>query len=133
MEEEKKGNHNPYMEVDTTETTPDDGFVHLTDIHTTGASVDDYKRYHKGYTKTVSLTTNDPRITRPFAYGISILFATIGGVLLLISLLSMNWMMIFFGVCFILIGIFSITKSKKDIDKIEKGLLQSGNYNPKLF
>ena len=125
-------NNGLYTKVETIETTPEDGFVHQTDIHTTGASVDDYKKYHKGYSKNVSVTINDPRITRPFTYIISLLFFTIGIIGLLVSLISINLIGILFGICFIFTGIFSFVKSKKDIDKIEKEITESKNYNTKL-
>ena len=40
--------------------------------------MDIYGKYYIGYGKTVSFTTNDPRITRPFLYGVCGLFFAIG-------------------------------------------------------
>lgn len=73
--------------------------------------------------KKFSMTTSDPKITRPFAYGICGFFLGIGLFLLLIKFY-------FFGLLFILISVFGFLKSKKDIDNIEKELLKNSNYNP---
>ena len=77
-------------------------------------------KYHKGYTKTKVYTTNDPRITRPFVYGICGLFFAIGLIVTLFGL----WII---GIPFIAISIFAFIKSKKDIDKIGEDLKSKGH------
>ena len=56
--------------VETVETTPEDGFVHGSVIRPTKMQHygKDSTMYHKGYSKTFTYTTDDPRITRPVAY-----------------------------------------------------------------
>lgn len=100
------------------ETNPDDGFVHQADINNT--NMNNYGKYHKGYSKNISISTNDPRITRPFAFVISGLLLGIGIMTLLINLLDFDLMSIIVGLIFIILSIFAFFKSKKDIDNIEK-------------
>lgn len=111
--------NNLYKE--TIETTPEDGFVKDKEIRP--VKMQHYGKgntqYHKGFAKTVSYTTNDPRITRPVAYGICGIFLAIGIIMLLIG----NW---FFGIIFTAIAIFGLVKSKKDIDKVAEELRSKG-------
>lgn len=123
-------NNNLYTKIETTETKPEDGFINKADINK--VDINNYREYQKGYSKSFSFETNDPRITRPFAYGISGLFLVIGIIVLLLNLISINFIMIFIGVCFIFVGISGFIKSKKDIDKIEQELKKAGNYHEKL-
>jgi len=102
----------------TIETTPNDGFVPEKVIHP--ANTNAKGNYHKGYTKTIVYSTNNPKITRPFAYGIFGLFFVIGLFTLLIGL----W---YFTIPFIGISIFGFIKSKKDIDKIAEKLKNKGH------
>ena len=53
-----------------------------------------YGKYHKGNRTIVSYSANDPRITRPFVYGMCGLFFIIGIILLLCKM----WIM---SICFI--------------------------------
>jgi hypothetical protein len=107
-----------FKNIETIETTPNDGVVsekviRPIDMNTIG-------KYHKGYTKTKVYSTNDPRITRPFIYGMCGLFFGIGLLTLLIGL----W---YFAIPFISISIFAFIKSKKDIDKIAEELKTKGH------
>ena len=109
------------LHKETVETTPDDGFVKTKVLRP--AAIRHYgkgkKQYHKGFAKTVTYTTNDPRITRPFAYGISGIFMAIGILMLLIG----NW---FFGITFTFFGAFAFIKAKKAIDKVAEELTKEG-------
>lgn len=109
------------VEVETIETTPEDGFVHDSVIRSTKIQHygKDNTMYHKGYSKTFTYTTNDPRITRPFVYGMCALFFGIGLLTLLLGL----W---YFAIPFMGISIFTFIKSKKDIDKIAEELKKQG-------
>lgn len=111
--------NNLYKE--TIETTPEDGFVKDKEIRP--VKMQHYgegnTQYHKGFAKTVSYTTNDPRITRPVAYGICGIFFAIGIVMLLIG----NY---FFGVIFTAVAIFGLVKSKRDIDRVAEELRSKG-------
>lgn len=109
------------VEVETIETTPEDGFVHDSVIRPTKIQHygKDNTMYHKGYSKTFTYTTNDPRITRPFVYGMCALFFGIGLLTLLLGL----W---YFAIPFMGISIFTFIKSKKDIDKIAEELKKQG-------
>lgn len=116
----KKTKINDNGSITTTEiieTTPEDGFVPESVIHPN--DIDTIGKYHKGYSKTFTYTTNDPRITRPVAYTMCGIFLAIG----IIMLLLQSW---FFGIIFTSISIFAFFKSKKDIDKIANELKQQG-------
>ena len=119
--ETKLNKDGTYTITEVIETTPEDVFVHQPDINKT--DINNHGEFHKGYQKKFSMTTSDPKITRPFAYGICGFFLGIGLFLLLIKFY-------FFGLLFILISVFGFLKSKKDIDNIEKELLKNSNYNP---
>ena len=108
------------LEVETIETIPEDGFIKQSELHPAN-SLDNEKRktYIKGYSKTKTYTTNDPRITRPFAYSISAIFLLIGIILVMFR----NY---FFGIIFTLTSIFSFINSKKDIDAIAKEKMKQG-------
>lgn len=104
--------------TETNETKPEDGFVQQTKVRTS-LNYKDHITYKKGYSKTHIINTNDPRITRPFVYGICTLFFIIG----IISLLSKSW---FFGIIFTSMSILGFLKSKKDIDAISIELKKQG-------
>lgn len=110
------------VEMETIETTPEDGFIQSSEIRPTKMQhyEKDNAMYHKGYSKTFTYTTNDPRITRPFIKIMCGIFLTSG---LLMLLLFKN---IFLGIIFILVSIFAYLKAKKDIDKIAEELKQQG-------
>lgn len=112
-----KSDNGVYINVETLETTPEDGFVNQNTIRK--ANPDTYGKYYKGYSKTAVFTTDDPKITRPLVYSLCGLFFLIG----LIMLLFRNW---FFGIIFIFTSLFSYFKSKKDIDKIEEEYKKQG-------
>lgn len=107
------------LNVETIETTPEDGFVKDKTIRP--VKMQHYGKgntqYHKGYAKTVVYTTNDPRISRPFVYGVCGIFLAIGILMLLIEKL-------FFGVIFTTTAILTFVIAKKDIDKIAEGKRQ---------
>mgnify|MGYP004518820971 CR=1 FL=1 len=102
---------NLYEKIETKKTTPADGFVSKTIIQPT--NIGSYGQYHKGYSIRKTYTTNNPKVTRIFAYSMCLIFLIIG----VISLLAKIW---FFGITFTLVSIFSFCKAKEDIDKIEK-------------
>lgn len=103
--------------IETIETTPEDGFVREREIKP--VRIDTYGKYHKGYAKTKSFSTNDPRITRPFIYGMCGIFFVIGVFTLLIG-----WW--YFAIPFIGISVFTFVKAKKDIDEIAEELKRKG-------
>lgn len=106
-----------YIIKETIKQTPEDGFVPDRIMEPTNP--DTYGKYHKGHKTTVTYTTNDPRITRLFAYGICGLFFAIGIILLLCRV----WII---AIPFIAISSFVFYKSKKDIDAIAAELKKNG-------
>lgn len=116
--EEKKINENgSYITKTVKTTTKEDGIISESDIYSTGSS-SHYGEHHIGDMKVVSCATNDPRVTRPFAYSISILFMVIGTLLILFS----DFVGKILGTFCLVIGIIAIRKAKEDIDEIEKKL-----------
>ena len=110
----KINDNGTYTKIETIQTTPDDNFVPF-DTRRPNALYDynKDKMYHKGNSKTVSFTTDDPRITRPFVCIVSLIFIAIGIYQILNDL-------VFFGIIFLPIGIAFFIKGNKDIDKIAK-------------
>jgi len=104
------------------EVTPEDGFVSDKEIRPT--KMQHYGKgnrlYHKGYAKTVSYTTNDPRVTRPFIKLVCGIFFAIGLIMLLL------FRDLFFGIIFIGTSIFTYIKANKDIDKVAEELKSKG-------
>lgn len=116
---DEKNENGLYTKTTVKEKTPEDGFVYENKEHvaTSWSETNHPPRsvWHKGYAKKFSYTTNDPRITKPFAYAMCGILLTIG----IICLLFHSW---FFGIIFTAIGLFSFSKAKKDIDAIEEDL-----------
>ena len=112
--------NNLYKE--TIETTPEDGFVPDKEIRPVKMQHygDGNTQYHKGYSKTVVFTTDDPRIPRPFIKIMWGIFFVIGLVMLLL------FRDIFFGLIFIATSVFTNFKANKDIDKIADELKSQG-------
>ena len=117
MERKQENKNGSYIKKETIKQTPEDGFVPDSIMEPTNP--DTIGKYHKGYRTTVTYTTNDPRITRPFIYGICSLFFAIGIILLLCRV----WIM---AIPFIAMSTFGFYKSKKDIDAIADELKKKG-------
>lgn len=113
----EKNENGLYSKTTIAEKTPEDGFVYEDSEHiaTSWSETNNPPRsvWHKGYAKKFSYTTNDPRITRPFAYTICGIFLLIG----IIGLLFHSW---FFSIVFTAVALFAFFDSKKDIDAIEE-------------
>lgn len=107
------------FEEETIKTTPEDGFVHEQTIRPAALPTETRGKYHKGYSTTKTFSTNDPRVTRPFAYGMCGLFFVIG----LGMLLAHQW---FFALSFCGVSVFGFVKAKKDIDRIAQELKKQG-------
>lgn len=123
-EKDAKEDNSIFRNTKTIETTPADGFVDEDKISPVAG--DSYGKYHKGYSKRVVYSTNDPKIARTFVCGMCGIFIIIGIVLLLNK-------MIIFG---LFISIFSITgliSEMKNINRIEKELKNKENDNNKTI
>lgn len=114
---ENKEINNIDVEIETIATTPEDGFLSQSKIRP--VNINNYGKFHKGYTTTKTYMTDDPRITRLFITCVCCLFLGIG----LFMLLFKIW---FFGIIFIFVSIFGYIKATKDIDKIAKELKKQG-------
>lgn len=117
--EYKKTESGIEFKEETIKTTPEDGFVHEQNIRPAALPTETRGKYHKGYSTTKSFSTNDPRITRPFAYGVCGLFFVIG----LVMLLTGHWL---FALWIFPFTIFGFVKSKKDIDAVAEKLKKEG-------
>ena len=93
-----------------------DGFVRESEMYP--ASMDKRGKYFKGKATVTSFTTNDPRITRPFAYGVCGIFLVIG----LCLALAPGFMNKVMAVFFIVIPVIGFKRAKTDIDAIEEEL-----------
>ena len=107
--------------IETIETVPEDGFV--PDEELSPVKMQHYGKgntqLHKGYSKTIVVTTDDPRITRPFVKIICGLFFVIGLVMLLLG-------DFFFGAVFVVVSVYAYIRSNKDIDKVAERLKKEG-------
>lgn len=117
IERETKINERGYTVTKTVKTvTEEDGWVRTRDIRPMRSRSHGRLSRFKGRAKVVSFTTNDPKITRPFAYGMSALFFVIGVCLLLWG----GGFTRIMGVFFAGTGVFAFVDSKKDIDAVEE-------------
>jgi hypothetical protein len=98
--------------VEVTEMTPEDGIVRQKEIRP--VDMDTRGKFHMGYSKNISFTTNDPAVTRRVAYGFCALFFVIGVFLLLSTP--------FLGVLFCVSAIACFVISKRDIDEVARKL-----------
>lgn len=120
MEKKKEtaiNNNGSYTIKEKITQSPEDGFIPDSIMEPT--NLNSYRKFHKGYKTTTSFTTNDPRVTRPFAYGICGFFLVIG----IFQLFSRDYSM---AIPFILFSLCGFVIAKKDIDKIAKELKKKG-------
>lgn len=104
----------------TKEVKPTDGIVSESQIYET--KFDTHGKFIKGNVKVHTYTTNDPSITRPFVNGVCLVFFVTGIILLFVNMKIM-------GIIFIISSIMCFIKMKMDIDKVEKSLKETGNYD----
>ena len=117
MEQEKKtiiNDNGSYTEIVKTTTNKDDGLVHQADINE--ANPNNYGKFKKGYSKSVSITTNDPKYTRIVSLSFFLLFLLIGLFFLFII------HEYFFGIIFTATAVLTLVKTQQDINKISKEL-----------
>ena len=114
--DEQINENGSYVRKTVKTTTPEEGFVPVEKMYSSG--INHHGEYHKGHMKTVSYETNDPRITRPFTYGISALFVLIGVLVLIFG----SGVAKFVAVCFIAMGVYTFISSKRKIDQVEEEL-----------
>lgn len=110
-EEIKKNSNGSVTNIKTIETTPEDGFVPESVLRPASRST--YGKYHKGYAKTVSVSTNNPKVTRPVVYGMC-------GIVLVIGILAFLTFSKFLGLIFIGFSILFFFNAKKEIDEVAK-------------
>ena len=122
----EENNNGLHKKIETIEKNFNDGFVHEADFHQ--INTENYGKYHKGPEKSDVISTNDPRITRPFLKIICGFFFTIGLFLLLIGILSLSFINILSGIFLIIFISIGYNVGKRPIDKIEKELKQNQEY-----
>lgn len=118
------------VKVEQINTTPQDGFVDEKDINP--VDMDNYHKYFKGYSTNEIISTNDPRITRPFVKIVSGIFIVIGILELLFCFIRFSISNVIFGLLFLFISIFGLKKANSDIDKVEQEYKKNPNYNEKM-
>lgn len=123
-EKDVKEDNGIFKNIKTIETTPADGFVDEDKISPVVGNR--YGEYHKGYSKRIVYSTNDPEIARIFVCGMCGIFIIVGIVLLLNKMIILG----------LFISIFSITgliSEMKNINRIEKELKNKENDNNKTI
>lgn len=113
------------------ETTPADGFVDEDKISPVGCN--SYGEYHKGYSKRIVYSTNDPEIARTFVCGIYGIFIIIGLLLLVIGIILKLIGVIIFGLFISIFCITGLISEMKNIDRIKKELKNKENENNKTI
>ncbi len=112
--ERKLKDDGTYVEIKTTTITPEDGFI---------PNENNPKNYMKGYKTNKTIETSDPRIVKPFLYGMCTIFYIIGIILIIFKFYLM-------GIYFFIINTITLISMLKDIKKNERELLQNPTYNP---
>lgn len=115
-QEIKKNENGSYTRKTVKTTTAEDGFVPMSEMYP--SDMDHLGEYHKGEMKVTGYETNDPRVTRPFVYGICGLFICIGIGLLF----GKGFVMKFLAAMFIGMGTYALLHGKKEIDNVEQQL-----------
>lgn len=134
---EYHGNSNgSYTKTTVTTTTPQDGFVSQHDINPTG--IDNYGKYQMGYSKSIHMETDDPRVTIPFLIGITGIFQLIAIVMVIVGIRAgalENPSMAVGGGIFVLFVVFFTFAEIKEIKNILKkhkekmnNMNNNGNY-----
>ena len=111
-----KNDNGSYTQKTVKTTDSEDGFVPLSEMYSAG--VNHVGEYHKGKMQVTGYTTNDPRVTRPFVYGMCGLFVFIG----ILLLLGKGFVMKFLAACFIGMGAYAFFHEKKKLDAREQQL-----------
>lgn len=108
----KTDNSNNKVQFTKTSTTitPDDGFVNERKLGHIGHFGE--SNYIKGHAKSVSFSTDDPRVTKPFLYIMITIFIVIG----LILLFTDAW---FIGIAFLVITFLTYRSNIKSIREKE--------------
>nr|WP_317363518.1 hypothetical protein [uncultured Blautia sp.] len=108
----KTDNSNNKVQFTKTSTTitPDDGFVNERKLGHIGHFGE--SNYIKGHAKSVSFSTDDPRVTKPFLYIMIIIFIVIG----LILLFTDAW---FIGIAFLVMTFLTYRSNIKSIREKE--------------
>ena len=109
-EKEKINEDGSFVKTTITTTDSKDGFIPESEIRTVNPNT--YGKYHKGYSKTISFVTNDPKVTRPFVNKIC-------GFFVIIALFLIGK---FMGVFILALIIPGYLKMQEDINKIEESL-----------
>ena len=93
--------------------------------------MDNYHKYFKGYSTNEIISTNDPRITRPFVKIVSGIFIVIGILELLFCFIRFSISNVIFGLLFLFISIFGLKKQIVTLIKLNKNI-KNPNYNEKM-
>lgn len=129
-EKNVKEDNGIFRNTKTIETTPDDGFVDEDKISPVVG--DRYGEYHKGYSKRIVYSTNDPKMARIFVCGMCSIFIIIGLLLLVIGIILKLIGVIIFGLFISIFCIVGLISEMKNIDRIEKELKNKENDNKKI-
>ena len=98
--------------------TPEDGFVPQSELRP--FDKDSYGKYHYGYAKNVSYSTDNPKVIGAFVFPFIAIFIIIGIFLCINSFASGNLATIGFGVFFLGFSVFSLFIFIKEFKEIRK-------------
>lgn len=119
MDEQNETTSKVEFQEEIIRTVPEDGFVPERIPRPAASPRKITASYHKGYRSSRVYTTSDPRVTRPFVYGICALFFLIGVCLLFSDRLL-------FGIVFLTASVLTFVRSKKQIDETAEKMAAEG-------
>lgn len=117
--ETKINDNGSFRKEETIRTTPEDGMVSERVTRPAATTRETRGKFHKGYTTTKTVTTNDPRVTRLVLAGFCGVFFLIG----IITLVMKLWL---FSAAFLSVSIFAFVKENKRINHIAQDLKKEG-------
>lgn len=116
--ERKLKDDGTYVDITRVSTTPEDGFTD----NLNRVTIDD-PTHVKGYQTNIRFETDDPRIVKPFLYGLCSIFYIISIILLIVKCY-------FFSILFFIVTTVTLILQLKTIKEKEKELLNNPTYNP---
>ena len=99
-------------------TTEEDGWINAR--KTFGRRTEPRQRYFKGKSFSYHYQTNDPKVTKPALFIISIVLIVLTGILIGLALLFHSMTLLFFGIVFIFFAVVFIISNVRSIRRIEK-------------
>ncbi len=99
-------------------TTEEDGLINIRRIH--GRRTESRERYFKGNAVSYHYQTNDPKVTKPALFIMSIVMLIAAAAMFVLAVLFHAMTILFFGVIFVIFGIVILISNVRAIHRVEK-------------